>query len=125
MSEVSTLLAWLIPCLIIAIAIIAWRIYVYKTRGPSLPSSLRRNIFARTSSFLPRTLSFGSNRNVHIDGDSKIPTGDTALPQRNETHIEIPENTQEMATPVAPVSNNASSSQATQNPAITRLLSMK
>ncbi|KAG0056540.1 hypothetical protein BGZ83_004563 [Gryganskiella cystojenkinii] len=145
MSEVTTMLAWLIPCIIIFLAVIAYRIYVYKTRGPFVPLALQRNVFARTRSFLPRTLSF-SNKTVNgTSGPVESSTApSTAL--RNETRIDmtlatIPqqssnEQQQQQQQPSmttisrpAPVANtntetDASISKPPVSPAISRLLSM-
>lgn len=95
MSDTTTLLAWLIPVLLLATAFIAWRVYVYKTQGPSIPEALRRDVFARTRSMIPRTLSFrSSNKDVlpttNAAGGVK-PTGPigAAGAIRNETKIDM------------------------------------
>ncbi|CAO3569875.1 unnamed protein product [Mortierella alpina] len=135
MSEVSTLLAWLIPCLIIALAVVGWRIYVYKTRGPFLPSYLRRNIFERTRSFQSRTPAATSN---NTDSSSKA---SGAI--RNETRLDMPDSQQQMSsvssTPsaasqsFAPVpcekksgaSISSKDAKPPVSPAISRVLNMK
>ncbi|KAF8948145.1 hypothetical protein BGZ47_006253 [Haplosporangium gracile] len=97
MSATTTLLAWLIPVLILAIAFIGWRIHVYKTQGPFLPESLRRNVFARTRSIIPRTLSFSSsNKDVLLTitpgaTSTTRPAGpiSAAGAIRNETKIDM------------------------------------
>ncbi|KAF9108443.1 hypothetical protein BGX29_000080, partial [Mortierella sp. GBA35] len=106
MSATTTLLAWLIPVLLIVIAFIAWRVYVYKTQGPFLPESLReRNIFARTRSMIPKTLSFTSNKDVpDVATTTMAPAG--AI--RNETRIDIPPAMAESARP--PMASVASQS---------------
>ncbi|KAG9325522.1 hypothetical protein KVV02_007347 [Mortierella alpina] len=134
MSEVSTLLAWLIPCLIIALAVVGWRIYVYKTRGPFLPSYLQRNIFERTRSFQPKTPATTSNN----DSSSMAPGA-----IRNETRLDMPGSQQQMSsvssTPstgtqsFAPVpctkkagaSIPSNGAQPPVSPAISRVLNMK
>ncbi|KAI8360246.1 hypothetical protein B0O80DRAFT_422875 [Mortierella sp. GBAus27b] len=135
MSEVTTLLAWLIPCLVIVSAFIAWRIYVYKTRGPFVPSFLRRNVFARTNSFLARTPSFSSNKDVATGRPNATPA--TAI--RNETVIDMSRQQQQPMSSIPkgpePLQTPPSDPPATQepieppkqpiSPAVTRLLSMK
>ncbi|KAK3843205.1 MAG: hypothetical protein J3R72DRAFT_441055 [Linnemannia gamsii] len=152
MSATTTLLAWLIPCFILAIAFIAWRVYVYKTQGPFLPESLRRNVFARTRSMIPRTLSFNSNNK---DAPGTLPTTNpgtatTTRPAvaggavRNETRIDIPSAQPPMSsipaaqsfssvpcdrkTPSTPGSIATSGEQqqpAPVSPAVARLIAMK
>ncbi|KAI8596776.1 hypothetical protein EDD21DRAFT_387250 [Dissophora ornata] len=87
MSQVTTLLTWLIPCLVIIFAFVAWRVYVYRTRGPVLPSYIPRNLFARSRSMIPRTLSFSSNKDVPLTNTAA--TGPT-MAIRNETRIGVP-----------------------------------
>ncbi|KAI1319293.1 hypothetical protein EDD11_004430 [Mortierella claussenii] len=91
MSEVTTLLAWLIPCLALFITFIGWRIHIYRTRGPGavLPAYLQRNVFARTRSMIPRTLSIGSNKDVTGTDMPPEPTAANAI--RNETRIDMPD----------------------------------
>ncbi|KAF9945116.1 hypothetical protein BGZ72_001646 [Mortierella alpina] len=130
MSEVSTLLAWLIPCLVIALAVVGWRVYVYKTRGPFLPSYLQRNIFERTRSFQPK-----NNNN----DSSSMATG--AI--RNETRLDMPDSQQQMSSLSPPSAAAAHSfapvpcekksgasippndAKAPVSPAISRVLNMK
>ncbi|KAF9574801.1 hypothetical protein EC968_005279 [Mortierella alpina] len=134
MSEVSTLLAWLIPCLVIALAVVGWRIYVYKTRGPFLPSYLQRNIFERTRSFQPKTPPTTNNNESSNTAPGAI---------RNETRLDMPDSQQQMSsvsstpsaaqsfTPVpcekkgAGASISSSDPKAPVSPAISRVLNMK
>ncbi|KAG0282455.1 hypothetical protein BGZ96_000462 [Linnemannia gamsii] len=111
MSATTTLLAWLIPVLLLAIAFIAWRIYVYKTQGPFIPESLRQNVFARTRSMIPRTLSFrSSNKDVlpttNAAGGVR-PTGPigAAGAIRNDTRIDMSNDQQP---PMASIPSNQS-----------------
>ncbi|KAG9066060.1 hypothetical protein KI688_001279 [Linnemannia hyalina] len=118
MSATTTLLAWLIPVLILAIAFIAWRVYVYKTQGPFLPESLRRNVFARTRSIIPRTLSFNSsNKDVlptttPAGAEATKPMGPigAAGAIRNETKIDMPsaDATSQQQPPMASISSDHS-----------------
>ncbi|KAF9127822.1 hypothetical protein BGW39_005611 [Mortierella sp. 14UC] len=117
MSTTTTLLAWLIPCLILAIAFIAWRVYVYKTQGPFLPESLRGNIFARTRSMVPRTLSFNSSNKNASPGTlpTTMPpsTNTTTRPTaaggaiRNETRIDIPSEERSSQPPMSSIPSTA------------------
>ncbi|KAF9147763.1 hypothetical protein BG015_010533 [Linnemannia schmuckeri] len=76
---------------------IAWRIHVYKTQGPFLPESLRRNVFARTRSMIPRTLSFSSSNKDVLPTTTPGAAGTTspagpigaAGAIRNETKIDM------------------------------------
>lgn len=123
MSATTTLLAWLIPVLVLAIAFIAWRVYVYKTQGPFLPESLRRNVFARTRSMIPRTLSFNpSNKDViptTTPAGATRPTGPigAAGSIRNETKIDIPsvDATSQQQPPMASIPSDHSRSVAAQS----------
>lgn len=136
MSDVTTLIAWLVPCLVVFLAFVAWRIYVYRTRGPFVPSIFRRNVFARTNSFLPRTLSFSSNRDIPVASPTAIAV------RQQETQIDMSEQQQKPIAPIPPNGSAApqvpipvtqeptdpgSSSQPSKpaSPAITRLLSMQ
>ncbi|KAG0343353.1 hypothetical protein BG004_005387 [Podila humilis] len=128
MSALTTTLAWLIPCVVLLFAFIAWRVYAYKTHQSVLPSYLRRNIFERTRSFTPKT----------IPGDQVSPASpSTAI--RNETVIIIPAPTASHGTTEAgPLSEKDGSDCTTTapapsiptekkgpSPAITRLMNMK
>ncbi|KAG0026331.1 hypothetical protein BGZ82_009531 [Podila clonocystis] len=119
MSSLTTTLAWLIPCIVLLIALIVWRIYAYKTRRSVLPSYLQRNIFARTRSFIPKPIP--DERTAPAAGT--VPNPSASI--RNETVIAIP----------APVDSTETSEKVSQpqgpsipsgpSPAITRLLNMK
>jgi hypothetical protein len=117
MSATTTLLAWLIPVLLLAIAFIAWRVYVYKTQGPFIPESLRRNVFDRTRSMIPRTLSFSSsNKDVLPTTNAAVgarPTGPigAAGTIRNETKIDMPN---EQQPPMASIPSDQSRLVASQ-----------
>ncbi|KAK3822522.1 MAG: hypothetical protein JOS17DRAFT_320182 [Linnemannia elongata] len=102
---------------------IAWRVYVYKTQGPFLPESLRRNVFARTRSMIPRTLSFNpSNKDViptTTPAGATRPTGPigAAGSIRNETKIDIPsvDATSQQQPPMASIPSDHSRSVAAQS----------
>ncbi|OAQ24293.1 hypothetical protein K457DRAFT_158838 [Linnemannia elongata AG-77] len=118
MSATTALLAWLIPVLILVIAFIAWRVHVYKTQGPFLPESLRRNVFARTRSMIPRTLSFNSSNKDALPTTTPAGAGATgssgpigaAGAIRNETTINIPsaDATSQQQPPMASIPSNQS-----------------
>ncbi|KAF9911947.1 hypothetical protein EC991_001394 [Linnemannia zychae] len=119
MSATTTLLAWLIPCLILAAAFIAWRVHVYKTQGPFLPEALRRNVFARTRSMIPRTLSFNSSDKGAPSGTlpTTMPSGTNSSTKpvaaggaiRNETRIDIPSDEHSSQPPMSSISSTAAS----------------
>ncbi|KAG0085307.1 hypothetical protein BGZ93_002312 [Podila epicladia] len=119
MSSLTTTLAWLIPCIVLSMAIIAWRVYAYKTRCSVLPTYLQQNIFARTRSFVPKPIP--DEHTAPMTGTAPHPSA----PIRNETVIVI----------AAPVDTTETSEKASQpqdlsipsgpSPAITRLLNMK
>ncbi|KAG0000008.1 hypothetical protein BGZ79_006408 [Entomortierella chlamydospora] len=126
MSEVTTLLAWLIPVLVVVFATIAWRVYIYKTRGPSLPPYLQRNVFARTASFIPRTLSFGSSKSVPTGGDAMQQNSAAhAMAIRNETRIDMSEPASQSFAPVPCKVTPASSEAIPVSHAVSRLVGMQ
>ncbi|KAF8933702.1 hypothetical protein BGZ52_006977 [Haplosporangium bisporale] len=115
MSALTTTLAWLIPCIVLLFVFIAWRVYAYKTHRSVLPSSLQRNIFARTLSFVPKP----------VNEDQAVPVGTVPLPSapiRNETVIIIPAPTTESE---KTTQGQAPSIPSGPSPAITRLINMK
>ncbi|KAF9428766.1 hypothetical protein BGZ94_001133 [Podila epigama] len=144
MSDLTITLAVLIPIVVIIAAIVAWRVYVYKTqRNSSLPSYLQRNIFARTRSFTakaptaPKGLA-GPVRNETIVVVSAAPAADIIQetpPQKMElldpsTSI-IPEKT-EISDEFIPQKSEFSEEDPHEHhdkkvpsPAISRLISMK
>ncbi|KAF9585701.1 hypothetical protein BGW38_001148 [Lunasporangiospora selenospora] len=105
MSSVTTLLAWLIPCVLIVLAFVAYRVYVIRTRGPSLPTYLQGNIFARTKSFIPGSSPAEPKEQPQsiAPGVYTVPAPTAALPIRNETRIDMPNQQQPAMTSITPV----------------------